>query len=104
MLLLFPLHAEIDILPAGVGQKHRAVVGLAGLGGEQALDLHLSMFEQGGGDLRGECLFPFLKKAVVLPHDELAGPVAAVVIFLALVDGFAAPRIEEGKKLSLILT
>ena len=60
MLLLFPLHAEIDVLTAGVGQKHRAVVGLAGLGGEQALDLHLSMFEQGGGDLRGERLFPFL--------------------------------------------
>lgn len=38
--------AEIDVLTAGVGQKHRSIVGFTGLGGEQALDLHLAMFER----------------------------------------------------------
>ena len=66
------------------------VIGFAGFHGAQALYLCLSVFEQRGGDIRGECLAPFLKKSVILPHDKLAGPVSAVIVFLALVDGFTA--------------
>ena len=86
------LHAVVDVLPAGIGQKHRPVVGFAGFHGAQALYLCFSVFEQRGGDLRGERLASFLKKSVILPHDKLAGPVSAVIVFLALVDGFAAAR------------
>ena len=84
------LHTVVDVLPAGIGQKHRPVVSFTGFHGAQALYLCLSVFEQRGGDLRGERLAPFLKKSVILPHDKLAGPVSAVVVFLALVDVLAA--------------
>ena len=85
-----PFNAIVDVFPAGIGQKHRPVIGFPGFHGAQALYLCLSVFEQRGGDLRGERLAPFLKKSVILPHDKLADPVSAVIVFLALVDSFAA--------------
>ena len=39
------LHAVVDVFPAGIGQKHRPVVGFAGFHGAQALYLCLSVFE-----------------------------------------------------------
>ena len=83
-------HAVIDVFPAGIGQKHRPVIGFAGFHGIEGLYLGLSVFEQRGGDLRGDRFFAFLKKSVILSHNELAGPVSTVVVFPALVDGLTA--------------
>ena len=83
-------HAVIDVFSAGIGQKHRPVIGFAGFHRIEALYLCFSVFEQCGGDLRGEHFLAFLKKSVILPHDKLTGPVSTVVIFPALVDGLAA--------------
>lgn len=79
-------NAVVDVLAPGISQKHRPVVGFAGLYGIEALYLDFAGFEQRSGDLRGERFLAFLKKSVILPHDELAGPVSAVVVFLALID------------------
>ena len=83
-------HTVIDVLPAGIGQKHRPVIGFAGFHRIEALYLCFSVFEQRGGDLRGEHFPAFLKKSVIPPHDKLTGPVSAVVVFPALVDGLTA--------------
>ncbi len=92
-LVLAPLfHAVVHILAAGIGQKHRPVIGFAGFHGAQALYLCFSVFKERGGDLRGERLAPFLKKSVILPHDKLAASVSAVVVLFALVDAFPAAR------------
>ena len=103
-------HTVIDVFPAGISQKHRPVIGFAGFHGIEALCLCFSIFEQRGGDLRGERFPAFLKKSVILPHDKLAGPVSAVVVFPALVDGLAVAgtrsdcRTLSLKQFLLILT
>ena len=93
------LHAVVDVLPAGIGQKHRPVVGFAGFHGAQAIYLCLSVFEQCGGDLRGECLAPFLKKLVILPHDKLTGTVRTGEVLLALINRLAAAGAETHRLL-----
>ena len=88
--LLFALYPVIDVLASRICQKHRCIIDFACFLGVEALDLCLAVFEQSGGDLRGEHFPAFLKKSVILPHDKLTGPVSTVVIFPALVDGLAA--------------
>ena len=89
--LLFALYPVIDVLTSRICQKHHCIIGFACLFGIEALDLCLTVFEQSGGDFRGERLFPLLKEAVILPHHELTATVPAVEVFLALIDVFTAP-------------
>ena len=86
--LLFALYPVIDVLVSRICQKHRCIIGFACLFGIEALDLCLTVFEQSGGDLRGERLFALLKEAVILPHHELTATIPAVEVFLALIDVF----------------
>ena len=59
-------HAVINVFPAGIGQKHRPVIGFAGFHGIEALYLCFSVFEQRGGDFRGERFPAFLAGAFCL--------------------------------------
>ena len=89
--LLFALYPVIDVLASRICQKHRCIIGFACFLGIEALDLCLTVFEQSGGDLWGERLFPLLKEAVILPHHELTATVPAVKILFTLVDVFTTP-------------
>ena len=89
--LLFALYPVIDVLASRICQKHRCIISFACFLGVEALYLCLTVFEQSGGDLRGERLFSLLKEAVILPHYELTATISAVEVFLALVDVFTTP-------------
>ena len=64
--LLFAFYPVIDVLASCICEKHRCIIGFACLFGVETLDLCLAVFEQSGGDLRGERLFALLKEAVIL--------------------------------------
>ena len=89
--LFLTLYPVIDVLASRICQKHRCIIGFACFLGVEALAFCLAVFEQSGGDLRGERLFALLKEAVILPHHELTATIPAVEVFLALIDVFTAP-------------
>ena len=56
----------------------------------QLFDFRLAVREKVGGNFRGKFHLAFLKETVIFPHHKGAISVRAVIIFLALKDGFTA--------------
>lgn len=88
------LDAVIHIFSSGVGQNDCPVIGFPGTQGAQPFDLCLSVFEQCGGDFESKNLPALLEKAVILPHDELTGPVRTGEVLLAHINRLAAAWAE----------
>ncbi len=64
--------------------------------GIQAFHACPAFTKQGGGNRGGQLLFLAFKKAVILPHGKRTILIAAIKIFLPLIDGRAAPGTLAG--------
>ena len=89
-LVLLHFDTVVDVFPASVSQNDSSVVGLACFRGVELLHIRLAGFKERGGNLRGKSGLAFLEKAVILPHDKGTFFVAAIIVFLPLMDGGTA--------------
>ena len=89
-LVLLYFDTVVDVFPASVSQNDSSVIGLACFRGIELLHIHFAGFKERGGNLRGKSGLAFLEKAVVLPHDKGTFFVAAIIVFLPLMDGGTA--------------
>ena len=89
-LVLLYFDTVVDVFPASVSQNDSSVIGLACFRGIELLHIHFAGFKERGGNLRGKSGLAFLEKAVILPHDKGTFFVAAIIVFLPLMDGGTA--------------
>ena len=89
-LVLLYFDTVVDVFSASVSQNDSSVVGLACFRGVELLYICLAGFKERGGNLRGKSGLAFLEKAVILPHDKGTFFVAAIIVFLPLMDGGTA--------------
>ena len=90
LAILRTLHPVLDVLLARICQKDGSFIGLACFRGIELFHIRLAGFKERGGNLRGKSGLAFLEKAVVLPHDKGTFFVAAIIVFLPLMDGGTA--------------
>ncbi len=86
LFFLRKLHTVVDIFPARISQYDSSVVGFARLWGIELFHIYLAGFKERSGNFCGKGYFSFLEKAVILPHDKGTFFVAAIIVFLPLMD------------------